>query len=693
MSRDRFFQLRTNLHCVNNLEIPQNCNDKLYKVRPLYDAIRDRCLQLDLEENLCINEQIVPFRGQLSIKQYIKNKPTPWGVKIFVSCGRSETTYDFLIYQGASTGLDADNLKTFGLGASVVLHLSERIQGEGHKLYYENYFCKPPLLHDKELKKRGRGSYDELTTKNGDVALVKWMDNRTVVLASNFVAVGQKDVASRWDKGDKKYVNVTRPDVVKLYNHSMGSADLLDQMIGLYQIYIRSRKWTLRLIFHAVDLAVMSLLDFRLRLAECLVKVGKPIQVQGKRGRPSSGIPELARSKIPKRNEEIRPCPEIQYDTVDHLPHLDGGFGSFCIDAIEEEVQKRAPTKSPKKVVKSCRKSVKKRESSSSSDDGSSPSEIDTKSDPRTVKKDTLALKSTYLKVPTFLSPTKSVSDTNIHLNLTESQEKTVMNPNSRSYKILCKIPDTETLRVCSNDNSNPKNSFITVISDLIIQTAVVREPFCEKNQNQMIVIKEAESHELDKAQELLGIDINITDNVTSNHNIDCVEIESAIPKLKNEVNENDLQEFSSYAEKEIKDEDQPKELDEAREEEENEEFENVEILETEEIMKREIGLEYLGRKQNKFTVKKQTKTMKERCRCQKKKTDGKIMCYSLDDKERKATFRRFWELTWNEKKIYVIARVEKEVVKRARNGKDETSSRRYCSYMYFLDKDFKRYE
>ncbi|KAJ8928034.1 hypothetical protein NQ314_019445 [Rhamnusium bicolor] len=81
MSRDRFFQLRTNLHCVNNLEIPQNCNDKLYKVRPLYDAIRDRCLQLDLEENLCIDEQIVPFRGQLSIKQYIKNKPTPLGCK------------------------------------------------------------------------------------------------------------------------------------------------------------------------------------------------------------------------------------------------------------------------------------------------------------------------------------------------------------------------------------------------------------------------------------------------------------------------------------------------------------------------------------------------------------------------------------------------------------------------------------
>lgn len=369
MSRDRFFQLRNNLHCVNNLDIPVNCEDKLYKVRPLYDAIRNRCTELHLEENLCIDEQIVPFRGHLSIKQYVKGKPTPWGVKIFVLCGRSGMAYDFVIYQGASTGLNLENLKTFGLGATVILHLSERIQEDGHKLYFDNYFSsfqllqvlrhkniysagtvrvnrfsKPPILDDKQLKRTGRGSYDEVTTEKGDVVLVKWMDNRSVVLASNFVGVGQQDVVSRWDKSEKKYVNVTRPEIVKLYNHSMGGVDLLDQMIGLYRIYIRSRKWTLRLIFHAVDLAVtnswfeyrrdcnrqqipkksqMQLLDFRLRLAECLVKVGKPVH-QSKRGRPSSSTPEVTMSKIPKRNEEIRPCPEVQHDSIDHLPHLDG---------------------------------------------------------------------------------------------------------------------------------------------------------------------------------------------------------------------------------------------------------------------------------------------------------------------------------------------------------------------------------
>ena len=126
MSRDIFFQLRSNLHCVNNLTIPNNCTDKFYKVRPLYDSIRKRCLDLKLEENLCIDEQIVPFRGHFSVVQYIKGKPTPWGVKIFVLCGKSGMAYDFVLYQGASTGLDALHLKEFGFGATIVLHLSER---------------------------------------------------------------------------------------------------------------------------------------------------------------------------------------------------------------------------------------------------------------------------------------------------------------------------------------------------------------------------------------------------------------------------------------------------------------------------------------------------------------------------------------------------------------------------------------
>lgn len=37
-----------------------------------------------------------------------------------------------------------------------------------------------------------------------DVALAKWLDNRSVVLSSNYVGVGDMDNVQRWDKGSKK---------------------------------------------------------------------------------------------------------------------------------------------------------------------------------------------------------------------------------------------------------------------------------------------------------------------------------------------------------------------------------------------------------------------------------------------------------------------------------------------------------
>lgn len=64
MSRDRFFELRNNLHLIDNTKVPAVCNDAFYKVRPIFDAVRNRCLELPLEKELCVDEQIVPFTGK-----------------------------------------------------------------------------------------------------------------------------------------------------------------------------------------------------------------------------------------------------------------------------------------------------------------------------------------------------------------------------------------------------------------------------------------------------------------------------------------------------------------------------------------------------------------------------------------------------------------------------------------------------
>ncbi|XP_046401535.1 piggyBac transposable element-derived protein 3-like [Ischnura elegans] len=254
----------------------------------------------------------------------------------------------------------------YGLGPSVILHLCKRVSLTGHELYYDNYFSSynllqvlkakkifaagtirinrfsnPPVISDKEGKKRERGYSQEVSSLDGDVVVVKWLDNRGVVLASNYIGIGEEDKVKRWDKKSSKYIEVSRPEIVKRYNHGMGGVDLLDQLVSLYRIFIRSKKWTLRMIFHALDLAIVNswleyredgknsgtpqsnildLLDFRLRVAEGFVRAGKPIQ-ENKSGRPSSdSSPVFAK----RQNCEKRPFREVQLDSVDHLPEHDG---------------------------------------------------------------------------------------------------------------------------------------------------------------------------------------------------------------------------------------------------------------------------------------------------------------------------------------------------------------------------------
>lgn len=51
---------------------------------------------------------------------------------------------------------------------------------------------------------------------------MKWFDNCSVVLASNFVGVGREDEVERWEKAEGRFVKVKRPEVVKKYDKAMG---------------------------------------------------------------------------------------------------------------------------------------------------------------------------------------------------------------------------------------------------------------------------------------------------------------------------------------------------------------------------------------------------------------------------------------------------------------------------------------
>lgn len=361
----RFYLLRTNLHFIDVQTISEDCIDKFIRVRPLMDAVRKRCLELPIEEYLSVDEQMIPLRGRITkgVKQFVKNKPKiRWGVKNVVLCGKSGQAYDFVCYQGSTTEFNLKTLTTFGLGATMVLHLADRIDKPGHKLFFDNYFStfplfeilgqkeihaagtvrldrfsKPPFSTDNEMKKKGRGCSEEVVSSNGSVVCVKWYDNKCVALASNYIGIGTSDTAYRYDKTLQRKITIERPQIVGDYNINMGGVDLMNQMISYYRIFIRSRKWTLRMITHFIDFAIvqswieykkdcqkseipkrqrMDLLAFRMRLAEQLVY----FQTTAKRTARLS-LDEI-RSKHLRVDKSRERCTEkdIRYDGYHHLP-------------------------------------------------------------------------------------------------------------------------------------------------------------------------------------------------------------------------------------------------------------------------------------------------------------------------------------------------------------------------------------
>lgn len=105
---------------------------------------------------------------------------------------------------------------------------------------------------------------------------------------------------------------------------------------------------------------------------------------------------------------------------------------------------------------------------------------------------------------------------------------------------------------------------------------------------------------------------------------------------------------------------------------------------------KREEEQEYLGRRNNDFSVKRNKKSLKERCVCNNK-SGSALKCSLLEEKDRDKLFKRFWNLSWNEKKTFICASVSKQDIKRAINRKNEDESRRTCTYSYFLEKNFQK--
>ena len=282
MSRDRFKALMATLHIVDpSLE---DDSDKLRKVRSFIQAFKDKCkLLYEPFQKVAVDERMVKSKHRSGIRQYIKNKPTKWGVKLWVLADSSNGyTCDFDIYIGKNS---QHEVSAKGLGYDVVMKLVGPLVNQGYHLYFDNFYTSVQLVQDLwEVGIPACGTAAEnrrgfpVSMKNGKdwakgkdrgnmrwhregVCLaVQWKDNRVVTMLSTIDTANKYVMVDRKEKIDNKWqtIQVKQPQAIHSYNQFMNGVDRSDQILAKNNTLRKCMRWWKTLFFHIIDIAVVN---------------------------------------------------------------------------------------------------------------------------------------------------------------------------------------------------------------------------------------------------------------------------------------------------------------------------------------------------------------------------------------------------------------------------------------------------
>lgn len=196
----------------------------------------------------------------------------------------------------------------------------------------KQWLCGCILATDSELKKKGRGSYDVLHEHKSGIKIVKWYDNKSVLLTSSHQDVTPVDKCHCWCKTTKEYIEIWLAKPHKLVQQSHGwRGPIWHAYVSLpYQhpsqkvvhSYLVLSYWPghckcLITVSSAYEpTKVMPLVEFCAEMGDSLIKAGKPRRVR-KWGHPSLEQDDQAQ---PRLFAVPAPPKAVRFDGVNHLP-------------------------------------------------------------------------------------------------------------------------------------------------------------------------------------------------------------------------------------------------------------------------------------------------------------------------------------------------------------------------------------
>ena len=314
MSRNCFQLLLSVLHFSNNETVESG--NRLAKIQPLIDMLQINFQNLfSPEEDIVIDETLVPWKARLTFRQYIPNKTHRYGVKLFKLCSLAGYTWSVKVYSGKSSTGERE----IGLAKTVCKELMKDLVDQGRTLYVDNFYtsydlaqyCQEKKTHlvgtlrankkhiPKEVlnTKLKRGEMVAKEDQDG-VVILKWKDSREVRILTTKHAPVMVPVARRahhFDSAEivqrrnqKSRKATEKPVAVLAYNRGKGGIDLSDQMACYVTTLRKGVKWYQKLAtelllgmavvkawvaYKEVTKKKIQIFKFRERLAEQLLNL------------------------------------------------------------------------------------------------------------------------------------------------------------------------------------------------------------------------------------------------------------------------------------------------------------------------------------------------------------------------------------------------------------------------------------
>jgi len=285
MSRNKFQHIKGKIKFSKQSE--QNQNDCAWRVRTIFEMFRKNLKYFGFFQTaLSVDEMMIKFFGRLRIKQFIRNKPIRFGIKMWALCGADGFLFDCDIYGGKNATNDDGKLSKCALGSRVVLNLLEKLllttvrkKLERFHLYCDNFFTSPDLfVHLQSVgikatgvvrknrvrekndldKKASRGTHIVKHDKISNMNFITLMDSKEVSMLSTAAGVGPEKNVKRYSNEMKKKVDIKMPAAFSIYNKYMGGVDIYDQYCNKALPSIRSKKWTFFIFMRCIQSSISN---------------------------------------------------------------------------------------------------------------------------------------------------------------------------------------------------------------------------------------------------------------------------------------------------------------------------------------------------------------------------------------------------------------------------------------------------